>query len=341
MIAILGGGVAGAALARGLARRGAREVTVFDPRPAGGGSTGAALGGFRTQHGSELNIRLSLASRAWFAERADRVGFEPNGYLYLAEDERVAGELARRAELQRACGLTIEHPDPARLVPFYSAAGCRATNFCALDGLYRPQQVLAALTEEARAAGAEFRYSTGAEPADLEGASAIAVCAGTWSAEVGRRLGVRLPVEPVDRVVWEVGRFDFLERQPVPMTLEAGSGYHFRERDGSLLLMGPGDQHDWRHFREWLRRRIPPAAVERPAGGWHGSYEVTFDHHPLVGATERERVWAACGFSGHGVMHSPAIGDSLAAMMLGETPPVDVSPLSPLRTEPLHDLTQL
>ena len=341
MIAVLGGGVAGASLALGLARRGAREVTVFDPRPRAQGSTGAALGGFRTQHGSELNIRLSLASRPWFAERAGRVGFRSNGYLYLAEDDRVAAELARRAELQAACGLPIEHPDPAGLVPFYDAAGCRGTNFCALDGLYLPPLVLAALTEEAGAAGAEFRYGAAAEPADLDRAEAIAVCAGNWSAEVGRSLGVELRVEPLDRVVWDVGRFDFLDRQPVPMTLEAGSGYHFRERDGRLLLMGPGDQHDWEHFRAWLARRVPPAAVERPAGCWHGSYEVTFDHHPLVGATERERVWAACGFSGHGVMHSPAIGDSLAAMMLGETPPVDLSPLSPLRTEPLRDLTQL
>lgn len=341
MIAILGGGVAGAALARGLARRGAREVTVFDPRPPAQGSTGAALGGFRTQHGSELNIRLSLASRPWFAERAEHVGFQSNGYLYVAEDDRVAAELARRAEVQRSCGLPIEHPDPARLVPFYSAGGCRGANFCALDGVYLPPLVLAALSAEAQAAGAAFRYGAAAPPADLERAEAIAVCAGSWSGEVGRALGVRLAVEPLERVVWEVGRFDFLGRQPVPMTLEAGSGYHFRERAGSLLLMGPGDQHDWGHFRDWLARRVPAAAVESPTGSWHGSYEVTFDHHPLVGATEREGVWADCGFSGHGVMHSPAVGDSLAAMMLGETPPMDLSPLSPLRTEPLSDPTQL
>ena len=340
MIAVLGGGVAGAALAWGLARRRA-SVTVFDPRPAGQGSTGAALGGFRTQHGSELNIRLSLAARPWFAERAARVGFESNGYLYIAEDGPVAAELARRAELQRGCGLPIEHPQPSDLVPFFTADGCPGANFCALDGLYRPPLVLAAFTEEAQAAGADFRYGSAAMASDLERAEAVAVCAGVWSAEVGAELGVRLAVEPLERVVWDVGRFGFLAGRPVPMTLEAGSGYHFRERDGSLLVMVPGDQHDFGHVREWLRRRIPAAAVERPAGCWHGSYEVTFDHHPLVGATGRPGVWASCGFSGHGVMHSPAVGDSLAAMMLGETPAVDLSPLSPLRTQPLHDLTQL
>jgi sarcosine oxidase, subunit beta len=339
VIVILGGGVAGASLAWGLARRGRRDVVVFDPRPPGQGSTGAALGGFRTQHGSALNIGLSLASRPWFADRADRVSFQPNGYLYLAEDDAVAAELTRRADLQRSNGLPIEHPDPASLVPFLDASGYRGTNFCGLDGVYLPAQILATFVEEAQAAGAEFRYETPASAGDLESATSVAVCAGIWSGEVGRELGVRLAVEPLERVVWDVGTFKGL--RPVPVTLEAGTGYHFREREGSLLLMGPGDQHDWTHFREWLALRVPAAAVERPVGHWTGCYEVTFDHHPLVGATERAGVWSSCGFSGHGVMHAPVIGDALAAMILGDSPAVDIAALSPLRKEPLVDVTQL
>ena len=341
MIAVLGGGVAGAAVALGLAQRGARGVTVFDPAAPGAGSTGRALGGFRTQHGSPLNIALSLASRPWFEARADRIKFEPNGYLYVAETPAMAAELERRAELQRECGLEIEHPDPAAVVPFLDASGYHGANFCALDGLYRPPLVLAAMTEAARTAGAVFRYGEAAPPEVAEGAEAVVVAAGNWSPEVGASLGVELAVAPLERRVWEVGAFGFLDGVAVPMTLEAGSGYHFRERDGSLFLMGPGDQDDWGHFRDWLALRVPGAAVEQPAGSWTGAYETTFDMHPLVGATERSRVWACCGFSGHGVMHSPVIGDCLAAMILGQSPPIDISALSPLRTEPLVDLTQL
>ena len=86
---------------------------------------------------------------------------------------------------------------------------------------------------------------------------------------------------------------------------------------------------------------MPAAAVEQPEDYWTGYYEVTFDHHALVGATERPGVWAACGFSGHGVMQSPAVGRSLAAMIVGDTPPLDITALSPLRREPLIDRTQL
>jgi sarcosine oxidase subunit beta len=106
-------------------------------------------------------------------------------------------------------------------------------------------------------------------------------------------------------------------------------------------MIGPGDPSDWSHHRDWLARWAPRAALEQPEAHWTGFYEVTFDHHPLVGPTAQPRVWAMCGFSGHGVMHSPAVADCLAAMILGESPPIDISALSPQRTEALVDRTQL
>ena len=105
--------------------------------------------------------------------------------------------------------------------------------------------------------------------------------------------------------------------------------------------MGPGDQGAWDHYREWLSRRAPLAAVPKPESRATCYYEVSFDHHPLVGATERPGVWADCGFSGHGVMHSQIVGECLAAMILGDTPELDISAFSPARTEPLVDTTQL
>ena len=340
MIAILGGGVAGAALAWALTGRGRRDVVVFDPLPMGSGSTAKAFGGFRTQQGSPINVALSLASRPFFAARADRVGFRSVGYLYLAKSDEAAAELRRRAEFQRSQGLPVEHPDPRGCAPFLAAPGVIATNYCALDGTYLPVEVLGCLVEEATVTGAEFRYGVEARPADLDAADMVAVCAGMWSRRVGEELGVRLEVTPRERGVFQVGPFDWLPPD-VPVVLEVDTGYHFREREGSLLLIGPGDPHDWVSLRDWLREAAPRAGVERPEAHWTGFYEMTFDHHPLVGETERPGVWASCGFSGHGVMHAPAVADSLAAMMLGVSPPVDVSALSPLRIEGLVDTTQL
>jgi sarcosine oxidase subunit beta len=339
LVTILGGGVAGSSLAWALARRGRRDVVVFDPAPVPAGSTAKALGGFRTQHGSELNIALALASRSFFVERAERVHFQPNGYLYLAENAEVAAELGVRAELQRACGLPIEHPDPRAIVPWLDTKGIEGANYCSLDGLYVPLNILDCYVEEARELGVDFRLGMDSGVRVLE-AGVVVVACGVWSSEVGGRLGVALAVEAEERGVFMTGPYDWLG-ESVPMTLEAGSGFHFRERDRRLWVMGPGDQHDWGRIRDWLAVRAPRAAVLEPDGYLSGNYEVTFDHHPLVGQTSRPGVWSSCGFSGHGVMHSPAVADGLAAMINGDSPPIDIGPLSPQRTEALIDPTQL
>jgi sarcosine oxidase, subunit beta len=339
MITILGGGVAGAALARALAVRGYREVVVFDPRPAASGSTGRATGGFRTQFTGKLNIALSLASRPFFITRAECIRFQPTGYLYLAEESVAAEELRRRAQLQVAAGLPITHPEPASLLPFFDTAGISAANYCPLDGTYYPPSILHLLIEEAREAGAEFRYECEAQPHDLE-AEIVVIACGIWSRQVGASLGVQLPVEPVERGVFQVKPVTALPHN-VPFTIGVDAGWSLRERDGRLLVKFPGDPHDWEPIRAWLAQHIPAAAVDQPEDHWTGCYEMTPDQHPLVGETERSGVWATCGFSGHGVMHAPAVAESLAAMILGQTPPVDISSLSPLRKEPLVDFTQM
>ncbi|HEX3509164.1 MAG TPA: FAD-binding oxidoreductase [Candidatus Dormibacteraeota bacterium] len=339
MVTILGAGVAGVSLAWALARRGRRDVVVFDPAAEPSGSTAKALGGFRTQHGSELNIKLALASRDFFVQRAEHIHFQPNGYLYLAETPEAAVELRRRADFQTACGLPVEHPDPRAIVPWLDDAGIQGANFCALDGLYIPLEILGAYLEEARGLGVDFRLGREAGSRDLA-ADIVVVACGVASPAVGETLEVTLAVEAVERGVFMTGPYDWLGDR-VPMTLEAGSGFHFRERDRRLWVMGPGEQHDWGRIRDWLAMRAPRALVQEPDGFLTGNYEVTFDHHPLVGETARHGIWASCGFSGHGVMQSPAVADSLAAMINGDSPPLDIRALSPQRTEPLIDTTQL
>ncbi|HZV49870.1 MAG TPA: FAD-dependent oxidoreductase [Candidatus Dormibacteraeota bacterium] len=191
----------------------------------------------------------------------------------MAEDEEAAREPGRRAELQRAAGLPIEHPDPCALVPGLALRRVLATNFCRLDGVYLPARILDCLIEEARAAGVELRYGVQAGPRELR-VEAMVVCAGTWSREVGARLDVRPEVTPVERGVFQVGAFDWLTPM-LPMTLDAGTGYHVREREGRLLVIGPGDPNEWAHHREWLARWLPAAAVERPEGYWTSSIAVS------------------------------------------------------------------
>src|ERR1035438_4675030 len=61
-----------------------------------------------------------------------------------------------------------------------------------------------------------------------------------------------------------------------------------------------------------------------PSRAWAGLYEMTPDHHPVLGASPVGGLFFATGFSGHGVMHSPATGKIMADLILkGSTNLID------------------
>ena len=65
------------------------------------------------------------------------------------------------------------------------------------------------------------------------------------------------------------------------------------------------------------------------ATGWAGLYEQTPDHNALIGESgELPGFFYATGFSGHGFLQGPAIGEVMRDLILGREPFVDVRPLS-------------
>ena len=161
------------------------------------------------------------------------------------------------------------------------------------------------------------------------------VACGARSAAVAAARGVELPVRPLVRQLADVGPVDALPAA-LPMTIEE-NGFHFRRvgADGLRLAMGEREPRwdgpedvleelveDW---RERLAYRYPRAAGAPVRRAWAGFYDMTPDAHPIIGAVA-DGVYSACGFSGHGFMQSPAVGDAVAAELLGEAPPFELSP---------------
>jgi sarcosine oxidase subunit beta len=70
---------------------------------------------------------------------------------------------------------------------------------------------------------------------------------------------------------------------------------------------------------------VPALENARIRTGWGGLYEVTPDHHPVIGPTGEPGWWVACGFSGHGVMHAPATGMVMAELLTTGRSSLDVS----------------
>jgi sarcosine oxidase subunit beta len=80
---------------------------------------------------------------------------------------------------------------------------------------------------------------------------------------------------------------------------------------------------------EVVRRRAPRIADAGIRGGWAGLYEMTPDHNAIIGEASRvSRFLYATGFSGHGFLQGPAVGEILRDMVLRRPAFVDISPLS-------------
>jgi len=329
-VVVAGAGAIGASIAYHLALRGANGVVLADVGVIAGGATGKAMGGVRQQFTTEAEVRLAQASVRLFRELGAPL-FEQVGYLFLATSPAGLAELEQRREVQAALGVAVERVDAA-YVDGLRVDDVVGATICREDGIADPTGVTRELVRRAAALGVDVRERTDA--LDLEDDVLVVAC-GAGSAEVAAARGVELPVRPLVRQLADVGPVDSLPDN-LPMTIEE-SGFHFRRVgvDGLRLAMGEPEPRwdgpnevrddlvaDWRGR---LASRYPRSAGAPLRRAWAGFYDMTPDAHPIIGRVA-EGLYAACGFSGHGFMQSPAVGDAVAAELLGEAPPCDLSP---------------
>lgn len=357
-VVIIGGGVIGVSAAFHLAEAGA-DVLLLERGEFGAGSTCRAAGGVRAQFSDPVNIELGHRSLGAFERFADRPGGEidlqQNGYLFLLDDTDDVLAFERSVALQNELGVPSRMLDIAearRLAPMIEPDGLLAAAFSARDGHCTPEAVVQGYVRAARRHGAVLRRQcavtgidvadgtiTGVRTAHGSVATSIVICAaGAWSAGIGDLAGVALPVRPLRRQI--------LVTEPIadlpaglPFTIDFGTSFYFHE-EGPGLLVGMSDPDEEFGFRThrsdgWLgrladavARRAPRLAEVGIAHGWAGLYEVTPDHNALVGeAAGVGRFLYATGFSGHGFLQGPAIGEVLRDLVLGRPPVIDVSGL--------------
>jgi sarcosine oxidase subunit beta len=327
-IVVAGAGAAGASVAFHLAELGARNVVLCDRGRVAGGATAKAMGGVRQQFSTADEVKLAQASIRFFEELGAPF-FEQVGYLFLATTESGLAALEERAELQRSLGVPVVAAEPPPGVRADDVAGAAV---CWEDGVADPPAGTRELVVRAAALGVEVREREDA--AEVE-ADVFVIAAGPWSAEVGKRLGVELPIRPLCRQLLETDPIAGLS-PALPMIIEAETGFHFRRRADRLVLAMSDPEPRWGFdevvdetlFDDRLARlahRYPAAAGTRIDRAWAGLYDMTPDAHPILGRVG-EGVYAACGFSGHGFMQSPAVGRAVAEEVLGLEPTFDLSP---------------
>jgi glycine/D-amino acid oxidase-like deaminating enzyme len=330
-IVVAGAGAVGASLAYHLALKGERDIVLAARGQVAGGSTGKAMGGVRQQFSTAPEVRLAQASIGFFEELGPPF-FDQVGYLFLAATSAGLEELEARRQLQAGLGVPVEHAQPSSVLPGLRTDDVLGAVWCAADGVADPPAVTRELVRRATELGVAVREGTDAREVDGE---VLVIACGPHSPELGAERGVELPIRPLCRQLVETTPVDRLP-QRLPMTIEAETGFHFRRVGERLRLAmvekqarwGFEESVDWQLAADWLRRlhhRFPPAVDAEIATAWAGLYDMTPDAHPIIGRVA-EGVYAACGFSGHGFMQSPAVGQALAEEIVDGRSEFDLSP---------------
>lgn len=361
-VVVVGGGVVGTSTAFHLAEAGV-DVVLVERDELASGSTSRAAGGVRAQFSDPVNIGLGLRSLEAFERFAERPGgeidFAQHGYLFLLADDAAVAAQERNVELQNALGVPsriVDVREACELSPLISPDGVVAAVFCPRDGHCTPEAVVQGYARAARAHGAVIRRHCEVVGVDVDGgrvstvhtssgdvATEVVVCAaGAWSAQLGAMVGVDLPVRPLRRQIAVTEAVPDLPPR-MPMTIDAATGFYFHD-EGLGVLMGMPEPRDVYGFETslddtWLaglaeavETRAPRLAEVGVAHRWAGLYEVTPDHNAIIGeATSVSRFLYATGFSGHGFLQGPAVGEVMRDLVLGHTPVVDVTALDAAR----------
>jgi sarcosine oxidase subunit beta len=350
-VIVIGAGIVGASVAYHLAKRGCTNVLILEKADAAvTGSTALSAAGVRHLFSNEVNIRLSKYSierlKYFTEETGGYSDLRQIGYLFLINNEETWKEFQEQSKLQKSLGVKVELLEPQdvlKFVPGIQLDDIVGAAFGPEDGFCDPYGIATGYLKRARELGARISLSspvTGAQlsadrvtaietPKGMVSSEYVVNACGAWSGKVAALFGIDLPVQPVRHHAFMTESFPQFP-EPIPLTFDVNSGFWMRKSQDSILfgMSNPNEQAgeklniDWNWLPTVLDagiNRFPLLENARLAKSksWAGLYEISPDHNPILGRhPEMQNYFHASGFSGHGVMHSPATGMLIAEEIL-------------------------
>lgn len=360
-VVVIGGGVMGTSAAFHLAEAGAR-VLLLEREELACGSTSKAAGGVRANFTDPVNIALGKRSLAAFEDFGRRPGAEidlrQHGYLFLLTKSEDVAAFERATELQNSLGVASRMLEPAeagRLCPYARTDDLLAAAYSPRDGHCTPEAVVQGYAAGARRFGAEIRRDTrvtGIERCggavsgvwlgdELLSCSAVICTAGAWSSELAATAEVELPVRALRRQILVTEPLTGMPAE-LPFTIDFDSLCYFHPEGPGLLMGAPdpeprygmpvvGGEEEWLEaIGEAIAWRAPELAELGVAHRWSGYYELSPDSNGMIGEAI-PGFYYATGFSGHGFLQGPAVGEVLRDLVLDQEPVIDVSTLDARR----------
>jgi sarcosine oxidase subunit beta len=363
-VVIVGAGTTGLSIAFHLAMAGARNVVVIERRFIGAGGTGRSVGIIRQLYPTRETTAMVVRSLAVYRDFDALVG-GASGYVGCGALIGVAPEmrssLERTISVQRSLGVRAEllaPSDVARIEPRVDTSRLGAVLYEPDSGYANPSGVAAAYAAAARRRGVTVEqdtevvsvcvtgeHVTGVETArgDRIEAPVVVNAAGLWSPGLARLAGVELPIVIGRHPVFVIER-DASFGAPHPVFLDLAGGSYVRPESGGLTLTGSLTNDETRHptdpellgtdvgleeavdVLERTGRALPRLADARYRRGWVGAFDITPDWMPILDESPVRGFWIAAGMSGHGFKLAPAVGEMMADLMVGRTPPVNPEP---------------
>mgnify|MGYP001806457980 CR=1 FL=1 len=276
----------------------------------------------------------------------------PGGLIVAATEADMAG-LAAKAAVERAHGLEVHLLDRASLHAMapYVAPRMIGGAFCPVEGKANPLRATPALAAAARAAGAVIATHTRLDAIEVlpSGGFRVATsrgtitcrqlvnCAGAEAGTIARMVGLDLPIEahPIQSSVTE-------PTAPLVKHLlyAAGVALSLKQTRLGHVLIGGGwparlDRHSGRPVTNMASlvgnmrvalSVVPAIGALQVVRSWAAIVNGTADWKPLLGEAPRVPGFFLAFFPWMGFSAGPAVAASVAALVLGRDPGIDLGP---------------
>jgi len=359
-VVIVGGGVSGCAIAYNLAKKGMKDIVVFDKSYLTSGATGRCGAGVRQQWGTEMNCRIAKASIEFFETANEElqydgdIEFKQEGYLLLASTEKENEQFKKNVKLQNSLGINsrkITLDEAKDIVPYLNTKNLVGAAYCPTDGHLNPFLLTDAYYKAAKRLGVKFYMGTEVKDIvvkdnkikkvitdEMEIETNVVVnAAGGYSKDVGQMVGLDIPVFSENH---EILVTEPVEKTQGPMVMSFSLNIYCQQTPHGSFIMGRGDKEKtpgyniestWKfldRMADTVVSILPPIGELRVVRQWGGLYNITPDKQPIYGRCNIDGFYMAVGFSGHGFMFAPMTGLLIAEQIMGEENTIDISKLS-------------
>jgi heterotetrameric sarcosine oxidase gamma subunit len=378
-VVIVGGGIVGCSIAYHLTKIGITNVVVLERKQLTSGTTWHAAGLVGQLRATKNLTELAKYTTSLFEgleqETGQATGFKQNGSISLALTEGRYEELLRGASMAKQFGLEVDVlplDEIKRKIPHYNFEGVKGGVFLPKDGQVNPIDVTQALAQGARKRGGKVfenvkvtriltdkGKATGVETTDgTIMADKVVMATGLWSRQLGKSVGVSIPLHACEHFYIVSEPIDALPRN-MPVVRVPDECTYYKEDAGKLMVGafepkakpwgggGVDEEHafvtlpeDMDHFEPILANAINRVPLLETAGiqlFFNGPESFTPDVRYYLGeAPEVKDLFMATGFNSIGIQSSGGAGLVLSQWIKNGHPPMDVNGIDVRRIHPFQ-----